>query len=61
MRSFLVKDFYFSPGGLTSIDYSSDWPLWQKHTDQSWHLFPPVLMLSYAGFAGLSRHMVREC
>jgi peptide/nickel transport system permease protein len=52
-------DFYFvfPPGGLTSIDYSPEWPLWQKLKDQAWHLFLPVLMLSYAGFAGLSRYM----
>lgn len=52
-------DFYFifPPGGLNSIDYSPEWPLWQKLKDQAWHLFVPVLMLSYAGFAGLSRYM----
>lgn len=49
--------FLFPPGGLTSIDYSPEWPLWQKLRDQTWHLFLPVLMLSYAGFAGLSRYM----
>lgn len=52
-------DFYFvfPPGGLNSIDYSPEWPLGRKLTDQAWHLFLPVLMLSYAGFAGLSRYM----
>jgi peptide/nickel transport system permease protein len=52
-------DFYylFPPGGLTSLDYSSEWPLWAKIKDQAWHLFLPVLLLSYAGFAGLSRYM----
>lgn len=49
--------FIFPPGGLSSIDYSADWPLWQRLKDQAWHLFLPVLMLSYAGFAGLSRYM----
>ncbi len=49
--------FVFPPGGLTSIDYAPEWPLWQKLKDQIWHLFLPVLMLSYAGFAGLSRYM----
>ena len=49
--------FLFPPGGLTSIDYAPEWPLWQKLKDQAWHLFLPVLMLSYAGFAGLSRYM----
>ncbi|MGH7772634.1 MAG: ABC transporter permease, partial [Candidatus Binatia bacterium] len=52
-------DFFyiFPPGGLTSIDYSPDWPLWEKLKDQAWHLFLPVLMLSYSGFAVLSRYM----
>ena len=49
--------FLFPPGGLTSIEYAPEWPLWQKLKDQIWHLFLPVLMLSYAGFAGLSRYM----
>ena len=49
--------FLFPPGGLTSIDYAPEWSLWQKLKDQIWHLFLPVLMLSYAGFAGLSRYM----
>jgi peptide/nickel transport system permease protein len=52
-------DFYFifPPGGLTSIDYSPEWPLGRRLRDQAWHAFLPVLMLSYAGFAGLSRYM----
>jgi peptide/nickel transport system permease protein len=52
-------DFYywFPPGGLQSVDYSPGWPWWQRLVDQSWHLCLPVLMLSYGGFAGLSRFM----
>ncbi|MEE9144094.1 MAG: ABC transporter permease [Candidatus Binatia bacterium] len=52
-------DFFylFPPGGLTSIDYSPSWPFWERIKDQAWHLFLPVLLLSYAGFAGLSRYM----
>jgi peptide/nickel transport system permease protein len=52
-------DFYywFPPGGLQSTDYSPHWPWWQRLTDQAWHLCLPVLMLSYGGFAGLSRFM----
>ncbi len=52
-------DFYywFPPGGLRSVDYALSWPWWQKILDQAWHLFLPVLMLSYGGFAGLSRFM----
>ena len=49
--------YLFPPGGLTSIDYAPDWPLWEKIKDQGWHLFLPVVLLSYAGFAGLSRYM----
>ncbi len=49
--------YLFPPGGLTSIDYSMDWPLWERLKDQAWHLFLPVVLLSYAGFAGLSRYM----
>lgn len=52
-------DFYyfFPPGGLSSIDYDPSWPLWKKVQDQAWHLFLPVVLLSYGGFAGLSRYM----
>jgi peptide/nickel transport system permease protein len=52
-------DFFylFPPGGLTSIDYSPAWSLRQRFLDRLWHLCLPVSMLSYAGFAGLSRFM----
>lgn len=52
-------DFYylFPPGGLESLDYSESWPLWQKFKDHAWHLFLPVVLLSYDGFAGMSRYM----
>ena len=52
-------DFYylFPPGGLESIDFSENWPLWKKINDHAWHLFLPVVLLSYDGFAGLSRYM----
>jgi peptide/nickel transport system permease protein len=52
-------DFFdlFPPGGLTSVEYSPAWPLWQRLLDRAWHLCLPVAMLSYAGFAGLSRFM----
>ncbi|HEY6197386.1 MAG TPA: ABC transporter permease [Candidatus Binatia bacterium] len=49
--------YWFPPGGLTSIDYGQDWPLWERIRDVTWHLFFPVVLLSYAGFAGLSRYM----
>jgi peptide/nickel transport system permease protein len=49
--------YLFPPGGLSSIDYALDWPLWERIKDQSWHLFLPVVLLSYDGFAGLSRYM----
>jgi peptide/nickel transport system permease protein len=52
-------DFYylFPPGGLESLDFSDQWPLWKKIKDHAWHLFLPVVLLSYDGFAGMSRYM----
>jgi peptide/nickel transport system permease protein len=52
-------DFYylFPPGGLESLDHSESWPFWQKVKDHAWHLLLPVVLLSYDGFAGLSRYM----
>jgi peptide/nickel transport system permease protein len=52
-------DFYylFPPGGLESIDYSDNWSIWRKFKDHAWHIFLPVVLLSYDGFAGLSRYM----
>ena len=49
--------YLFPPGGLESIDYSQQWPFWRKMKDQAWHLFLPVVLMSYDGFAGLSRYM----
>jgi peptide/nickel transport system permease protein len=49
--------YLFPPAGLESLDYSGDWPLWLKIKDQAWHLFLPVVLMSYDGFAGLSRYM----
>jgi len=52
-------DFYylFPPAGLESLDYSDTWPLWRRFKDQAWHVFLPVVLMSYDGFAGLSRYM----
>ena len=52
-------DFYylFPPGGLESINFSNNWPIWRKLQDRVWHIFLPVVLLSYDGFAGLSRYM----
>jgi peptide/nickel transport system permease protein len=52
-------DYYylFPPGGLTSIDASSNWPIGKRLLDYIWHLCLPVTMLSYSGFAALSRFM----
>ena len=52
-------DFYylFPPGGIESLDFSEDWSIWKKVADHAWHLFLPVVLLSYDGFAGLSRYM----
>ena len=49
--------YLFPPGGLESLDYSQQWPFWKKMKDQAWHLFLPVVLMSYDGFAGLSRYM----
>lgn len=49
--------YLFPPGGLTSVDASPNWPLGKRLLDYSWHLCLPVLVLSYSGFAGLSRFM----
>ncbi|HEX9146077.1 MAG TPA: ABC transporter permease [Candidatus Binatia bacterium] len=49
--------YLFPPAGLKSLDYSAGWPLWLKFKDQAWHLFLPVVLMSYDGFAGLSRYM----
>ncbi|MEO6164302.1 MAG: ABC transporter permease, partial [Candidatus Binatia bacterium] len=52
-------DFYylFPPGGLESLDAAANWSWWRKISDRAWHLFLPVVLLSYDGFAGLSRYM----
>jgi peptide/nickel transport system permease protein len=52
-------DFYyfFPPGGLESLDAADNWSWWRKISDHAWHLFLPVVLLSYDGFAGLSRYM----
>ncbi len=47
----------FPPGGMTSVGYSSTWPFWERLWDRAWHLCLPVLVMSYGGFAGLSRFM----
>jgi peptide/nickel transport system permease protein len=52
-------DFFylFPPGGIDSLDYGEGWSFWQKFKDHAWHLFLPVVLLSYDGFAGMSRYM----
>lgn len=52
-------DFYylFPPGGIESLEFSENWSIWKKIGDHTWHLFLPVVLLSYDGFAGLSRYM----
>ena len=52
-------DFYylFPPGGVESLDFSERWSIWKKIEDHVWHLFLPVVLLSYSGFAVLSRYM----
>lgn len=52
-------DFWdvFPPGGITSVGHAASWTFWQRLGDRLWHLCLPVLILSYGGFAGLSRFM----
>ncbi len=52
-------DFFdlFPPGGLHATDYSESWPLMTRMWDMGAHLFLPVMILSYGGFAELSRFM----
>ncbi len=52
-------DFYdvFPPGGLHATDYSTSWPPLERAWDLGIHLFLPVVILSYGGFAELSRFM----
>lgn len=52
-------DFYdvFPPGGLHATAYSEHWPWLKRTLDMGAHLFLPVLILSYGGFAELSRFM----
>jgi peptide/nickel transport system permease protein len=52
-------DFFdlFPPGGMTSVGYASTWSFWQRLGNRAWHLCLPVLIMSYGGFAGLSRFM----
>ncbi len=49
--------YIFPPGGLTSVDTSPHWSFGKRLLDYAWHLCLPVIMLSYSGFAGLSRFM----
>ena len=39
----------------------ASWSLWQRFLDRFWHLCLPVSMLSYAGFASLSRLCAAAC
>jgi peptide/nickel transport system permease protein len=52
-------DFFavFPPGGLHSTAYTAQWPLLKRAADLGLHLFLPVVILSYGGFAELSRFM----
>lgn len=52
-------DFWdlFPPGGIASLGATASWTFWQRVADRLWHLCLPVLILSYGGFAGLSRFM----
>ncbi|MDH5527559.1 MAG: ABC transporter permease [Nitrospirota bacterium] len=47
----------FPPGGLHATAYSESWPWLRRAADLGLHLFLPVLIMSYGGFAELSRFM----
>jgi len=47
----------FPPGGLHSTAFSETWPWYSRAADLGAHLFLPVLVLSYGGFAEMSRFM----
>jgi peptide/nickel transport system permease protein len=51
-------DFWsvFPTYGLWSSN-SANWPLWQRIGDQAWHLFLPVVCLTYYTMAVLSRYL----
>lgn len=51
---FSVKLNVFPLLGITSIDFI-DMPWWRKPIDILWHSVLPVLVMSYSGFAYLSR------
>lgn len=47
----------FPPAGLHSLDYDPEWPLFRRAADYTWHVAMPVVCLTYASFAALSRYM----
>jgi peptide/nickel transport system permease protein len=52
-------DFFavFPSNGLHSMDYSPNWPIWDKLIDTAWHVFLPLVMISYGALAFESRQM----
>jgi peptide/nickel transport system permease protein len=51
-------DFWdvFPVFGLQSVG-AENWPVWDRITDQVWHLILPVTCMTYYTFAALSRYM----
>jgi len=47
----------FPTGGLRSINFSEQWPLFRKILDYAWHLTLPMLVYTYGSFAFISRQM----
>lgn len=47
----------FPSSGLHSMNFSEDWPLWEKLLDYSYYLLLPMLIYTYGSFAFISRQM----
>jgi len=48
---------WFPPGGLRSLDYTSDWSLGRRLGDISYHLALPIFLTTLGSYTELSRYM----
>jgi peptide/nickel transport system permease protein len=48
---------WFPPGGLRSLEYSSEWPLARRLGDLSYHLILPIFVTTLGSYTELSRYM----
>ncbi|MEX2204761.1 MAG: ABC transporter permease [Myxococcota bacterium] len=48
---------WFPPGGLRSLEYSSDWSLGRRLGDFSYHLVLPIFVTTLGSYTELSRYM----